>query len=392
MKIKRYLKKVIKVSIVFFPSLLFSVLPKNKKKIAFISDTRTELGGNLKYMYDAIPSTYDKKVILKEDRRKKRNFREKVNFLYTLSTSKYIFLEDLVQATSFFHFSKRQEIIQLWHGPGAYKKFGYSRSVKNSGDVKKVHRGYKKYTKAIVSSEGIRENYAEAFGISIDKVYATGFLRTDLFFDKKYISKTRKELFNKYPQLKNKKVILFAPTYRGAPYKNIDKNGAYYDFNKLNWDKLYRELKDEYVFVLKWHPALYNNIKNGQLNAPNLTKYKDFYFDLSEYRDINELLLITNVLITDYSSVIFDYVLLNKPIIYFVYDLEEYASGRGFYYDFDEYVYGDVVKNQSALIKSIKKENMAKTKREKFYQKFMSACDGHSIEKTYDLIFKDQNR
>ena len=108
---------------------------------------------------------------------------------------------------------------------------------------------------------------------------------------------------------------------------------------------------------------------------------------MSEERDINDLLLITDVLITDYSSVIFDYYFTNKPIIYFTYDLKEYADGRGLYFPFEEYVYGDVVKTYIELIKSIKEENMEHKKRQAFYEKFISSCDGKSTKKTYEWIF-----
>src|SRR5699024_12464411 len=72
----------------------------------------------------------------------------------------------------------------------------------------------KNYTKALVSSEGVRENYAEGFGIMLDRVYATGVPRSDVFFDAEYKSYVRDTLYSKYPYLKDKKVILFAPTFR----------------------------------------------------------------------------------------------------------------------------------------------------------------------------------
>ena len=396
MKIKKKLKKLkkgIKAVMTYLISFGIGIVSKvDKSKVLFISDVRDEIGGNLKFMYDYIGDDYKKTVILKHDRRTKRTFSEKINTIFNLVTSKYIFLEDLVQITSYVKFKKSQKIVQLWHGPGAFKKFGYSRHVNNGGDLKAIHPGYKKYTHAIVSGEGVKENYAEAFGISIDKVFATGFLRTDMFFDKKYIIKTKTELYEKYPFLKNKKVILFAPTYRGAPYKNVSAGGANYDFSKLNFSKIYKELKKDYIFIFKWHPALYNNITNGQVDLPDLSEYKDFYHEFSEFRDINELLLLTDVLITDYSSVIFDYALLNKPIVYFAYDLDEYANGRGMYYPFEEYTYGNVAVNCDELITHIKKEDMMNTKRKKFMKKFMSACDGKSIQKTYNCIFNEEKK
>ena len=377
--------KILNAGFNFGMSIVFFLLPKNKNKVLFVSDTRLKLDGNLKYMYDYIPNKYNKVVFLKGDRRAKRSVSDRLKLIYNLSTSKYIFVEDVVQVMAYYVFGKKQEIIQLWHAAGAYKKFGYSRLGEFDGVI---HKGYKKYTKAIVSGSGIRKNYAEAFGISIKNVHATGCLRTDMFFDKKYIKNKKLELLKKYPEFKNKKVILFAPTYRGKPYRDISEGGASYDFSKLNLDRIYKDLGNDYVFIFKWHPALYNNIKNGQIKDLDLKKYKDFYYDLSEYREINDLLLITDVLITDYSSVIFDYLLLNKPIVYFTYDLDEYENGRGMYYKFSDYVYGEVAKNSKELINAIKKENLMEDKREEFNNKFMDACDGQSTKKTFDLIFK----
>jgi len=98
------------------------------------------------------------------------------------------------------------------------------------------------------------------------------------------------------------------------------------------------------------------------------------------------LLVVADVLVTDYSSVIFDWYLLNKPVIYFTYDLEDYEAGRGLYDDFDEYVYGRVTTNYLELLEAIKNKKLALERREAFRYKFMSACDGHSTEKAINLI------
>ena len=125
---------------------------------------------------------------------------------------------------------KGQEIVQLWHGAGAYKKFGFSRA--NGDEGIKIHKGYRKYAKAIVSAEPIRKCYAEAFDIALQKVQATGVPRTDIFFDQEYIKNKREELYRDFPFLKDKKVILFAPTYRGTRAED-----AAYDFDKImRWE------------------------------------------------------------------------------------------------------------------------------------------------------------
>lgn len=360
-------------------SCIFCILFRLKKnKVLFISDVRNVLDSNLKYVYDNLDGNkFEKIVDLKQDRAYHRSFFKYIKTIYDLTTSKYIILDDFVFYIGHIYLRKEQEVVQLWHALGAFKKFGYSRN-----DLKNIDKGYKKYTKVITSSENIRECYSEAFGVTIDKVKATGIPRTDMFFDKENIKEKKEEIYLKYPELKNKKVITFAPTYRGKSLRD-----AHYDFDKLDVDKIYNELKEGYIFIFKWHPAIYNNIKLGNIKGYDLEKYNGFFIDLSDNRDINDLLLVTDILVTDYSSVIFDYLFVNKPIVYFSYDLPEYEAERGLYYPFNDYVYGDITKNTKELIDSIKKEDLTIETRKAFKQKFMEACDGDSTKKTCDWIF-----
>ena len=176
--------------------------------------------------------------------------------------------------------------------------------------------------------------------------------------------------------------MLFAPTYRG---KNIFE--ADYDFDVLDLDKIYNALGDDYVFCFKWHPYLVSNLKRRGKVSYDLSPYKGFYKDLSEYREINDLLLVTDVLVTDYSSVIFDYSLLKKPLVFFTYDMDTYDGLRGMYFPFEDYVYGSITKTMDELIKAIRDEDMCTAKRSAFAEKFMSECDGTSTLKTCDYIF-----
>ena len=386
-KLLRTIKRVILWGTKYIISRVFNMFMKlDNNKVLFMSDVRSVLGGNLKSVYDALSKDKTLKLVLelKEDRRIKRKFKDFVRLMKNIATSKYILLDDYSRTINLIKVRKGQEVVQLWHGPGAFKKFGYSRPGHNK--YKKLFvAGHKNYTKAIVTADEIKWCYAEGFGMDINNIKATGFPRTDLLFDDEYKNKIREEIYLSHPEFKNKKVIMFAPTYRGD-----STSRAYYDWEKLDLDKIYNELKEEYIFVIKWHPAVYNNIKNGQYEGYDLEKYNGFFVDLSENRDINDLLLITDVLITDYSSVIFDYALLNKPIVYFTYDLEDYENGRGLYYEFKDYVYGDVAKNCDELITAIKNGNMANELREVFMKKFMDACDGKSTEKTCKWIFGDK--
>lgn len=367
-------------------SRIFCMALKMKEnRILFLSDVRDVLDGNLKFVYDMLEDEKCEKVLsLKKDRKAKRSMKEKMKLVYYLATSKYVLLDDYSRMISIMKVRKGQEVCQLWHGAGAFKKFGYSRQDKMTKSWMDKVNGHRNYTKAIVSAEQIRWCYAEGFGMDIEKVKATGMARTDIFFKQDYIQQKREELYQEYPYLNNKKVILFAPTYRGVSLKQ-----SYYDYEKLDVEKIYQEFANKgYVFLFKWHPGHYYQMQQQGIKPYDLEKYENFFYDFSDKRDINELLLITDILITDYSSVIFDYALLNKPVVYFVYDYDEYQKDRGLYFDLEDYIYGDIAQNTEDLIRAIQEEKVLEEQRKRFMEKFMNACDGNATKNTCQWIFE----
>lgn len=372
---KKIRKALVLMAFAMYNRIVALFIKVDENKIVFASEARETLKGNLKVLYEQMPDTYVKKVYVKSDRRDSIPLKETLALWKDLTTAKYILLDDFYGLTSSMKVRDGQELVQLWHGSGAFKKFGFSR-IETGDNIKSVHTGYRKYTKATVTAEPIRKCFAEAFDIDIEKVQAVGSPRTDMFFDNSVVEEKKKIVYEIYPELKNKKVVLIAPTYRGRKVED-----ASYDFDKLNIEKLIRELGEEYKVVVKWHPALYNNIKRGICAFDN-----DKVIDASNYSDINDLLLVSDVLVTDYSSVIFDWYLIDKPVVFFTYDLEEYEAGRGLYYDFDQYVYGLVATTCDELVESIKCEKLCEEKRQAFGEKFMNACDGKSAQKTISWI------
>lgn len=376
----RKIKKAIELIAFFVYNRIGALFMKlDEQKIVFASEAREALKGNLRVMYEKMPETYVKVVHVKSDRRDSITLKDTFALWKDLTTAKYILLDDFYGLTSAMKVRDGQELVQLWHGSGAFKKFGFSR-VETGDNIKSIHTGYRKYTKAIVTAEPIRWCFAEAFDIDIEKVQAIGSPRTDMFFDETIVQNTKEKVYSIYPELRNKKVVLLAPTYRGRKVED-----ANYDFEKLSIHRLVKNLGDEYKVVVKWHPALYNNIKRGICTFSN-----DEIIDASDYNDINDLLLIADVLVTDYSSVVFDWYLTNKPVVFFTYDLEEYEAGRGLYYDFEEYVYGLVAKDCYELESAIKRLELMEDKRNAFGEKFMSSCDGKSAEKITKWILGGQ--
>lgn len=353
----------------------------SENKVSFLTEAHGELNGNLAVMYDYLSKRgYELCVHVKSDRRNTSRLSETISVMRDISSSKYIFLDDFYGLMTGIKIKRDQKIIQLWHGAGAFKKFGFSR-IGTGDNLKRIHSGYKKYTNVSVTSENIIECYAEAFNISTDKIKALGIPRTDLFFDSDHMNRKREKVYKTFPNIKNKKVVLIAPTYRGGELEN-----ANYDFSKIKLNEIGADLGNDYVVMVKWHPALHNNILRGKCEIET----SDNITDCSDYSDINDLLLVTDVLVTDYSSVIFDYFLLNKPIVYYTYDLEKYKKDRGLYFDFEKYLYGPVATTYDQLIEAIKIEKTCEKERESFNSLFMKACDGRSTEKIFNWVFEEE--
>jgi CDP-ribitol ribitolphosphotransferase / teichoic acid ribitol-phosphate polymerase len=347
---------------------LFCLLPIKENKLLFASDSRDELEGNFKFIYEEMKKENLNLIyvfMLKKGINTKKTFKEIVLLAYNMATSRYILVDDFYPMVYPLRIRNGADLIQVWHAVGAFKKFGYSRTGLPGGPSLDS-LNHKNYTKVIVSSKNVAKHYAEGFGISENKIYPIGVPRTDIFFSQNYKEEKRKELFNQYPFLKSKKVILFAPTFRGN-----GQSTAYYPIEKLNIHLLYEKLKDEYVFLFKLHPFIDNK-------SIFPSQYKDFFYDFSEYKEINELLLVTDLLITDYSSVCFEYALLNKPMIFFAFDQEEYAEQRDFYYDYSSFVPGSIVKTTNELIEKITLKEYSMEKIPPFVDYFFDYKDCNS--------------
>ena len=376
LKPKNLKRRISNIVYKFLYNILKNLKVKNNR-IVFLSDSRIDFTGNFQFIYTEIVNRggYDIKYILKPRIDAKKSLKEKILFIYYICTSKYILLDDYYPQIYKYNIKNEIEVIQLWHACGAFKTFGFSRLGKEGGPSSKS-RNHKNYTKAIVSSESIKKHYAEAFGISEDKVISTGIPRTDIFFDEEYIINKKNELYSKYPLLKTKKVILFAPTFRGS-----GQGSAYYDFDRLNIDKLRKSLGDEYVIIMKLHPFIKETLQISEEN-------EDFIIDLSSEREVNDLLFIADIMITDYSSICFEYSLLNKPMIFFTYDLEEYIEKRDFYYPFESFVPGPIARTTDDIIEIINNSKFDLNKVDKFRDKFLSSLDGKSTKRVVDELLK----
>lgn len=279
---------------------------------------------------------------------------------------------------------KNSRLVQVWHGCGAFKKWGYSTKDSSWGlenEFFKKYNVHKTYTDIITSSENVNEIYAEAFDSDIDKVKALGVARTDVFFNKEFIESKTAEVRAKFKIADDKKILLWAPTYRGDSLQKSHNEIT------LDLEKMYRELKDDYVLLIKLHPHLVKGF-NANTFAPDYMK--GFAVKPHPSYPIENLLCAADIVISDYSSLIFEYSLLERPMIFFAYDLEEYDASRSFYYEYRSFVPGPITKDTDGIINEVKKAESYFDPSEfiSFRNKFMSACDGNSAKRILDEMIK----
>ena len=344
------------------------------KRVLMLSDSRDTLSGNFEFIDRELKNRgYAVDYFLRSSLDVRKTKEERKELCDKMSKAQFVVVDDFYPIVYPMRFREGSKLIQVWHAMGAFKTVGFSRMGKPGGPNPRS-LSHRNYDAAICSSEDVRKNYAEAFGISIDKVYATGVPRTDIFFDEQYKINTKEYIYNKYPQLKGKKVIMFAPTFRGNGQKS-----AHYDFSWIDFEKLKEKLGPEYCFILKIHPFV--------KNIEEMPNEDDFFINMTEEREINDLLFVTDILITDYSSVIFEASLLDIDTVFFVPDLEEYMASRDFYYPFEDYMFGKEARNTEELIDCIKEPAKDEKKIQKFKTKFCGACDGHSTKRVVDTLF-----
>ncbi len=180
----------------------------------------------------------------------------------------------------------------------------------------------------------------------------------------------------------NKKVILYAPTWRDDDYYGP---GRYKFSLKLDLNMLKEKLGDEYVVMLRTHYFIADSI--------DVTGLEDFVYNMSKYDDIAELYLISDILITDYSSVFFDYANLKRPMLFFTYDLDKYRDVlRGFYIDMEKELPGPLVFSTEEIIDAIQNIDDVNAKYagiyDEFYERFCGWEDGHASENCIKEVFK----
>lgn len=336
------------------------LLPINPNRITFVSLESNQLESDLKQIYNQLDKSYDIKMVLISYKKNSlwNNFLYMLNTflqIYYINTSKIVLISDNNYVIS--NFKRRGvTVIQVWHATGAVKKFGNC-----------LEREYviKNYDYVLACSPYWSIPYSEAFGVDSQDVKIIGLPRIDYLFQDDFKKESISSLEEKYPQIIGKKIILYTPTFRGNIYKGFEK--CDFDF-----ESVMKKLGDDYILVYKHHPL----IKNNQCYSNNQI------IDGSQ-EDLYQLFMITDIFISDYSSVIFDYSLLQKKMIFYVPDLEEYQQSVGHFVDYQE-MPGAICKEEKELIEAIKSTTTHDT--DSFSSKYFTYHDNQNTTRINEWI------
>lgn len=337
---------------------IFSQSEIENNLVSFIVDDNKSFISNFNYIKDEFEKNgdfnffyYNKNKLSIKDLKK-------------LSKSRYIFLNDNFLSLAYMNFNPKTIITQLWHAPGAFKKFGAS-SSKDKKEIDLIKKASEKTTFLISTSENINSEYSEAFQIDKSKIKPLGLPRMDYYFNN---HKDLRKMFNKkYPLAKGKKIILYAPTFRDNQYDNNV-------FNYLDLDKFNKQLGEEYVLAVRFHPKFSNHVSGSN------------FINVSDFENEQELLLIADLMISDYSSIAIEFAALNKPVLLFAYDFDNYVNDdRGFYFDLRDNDLGVIINSSDELIETIKNNDFQMNNSE-FLKSQFDYIDGNASKRIVDLV------
>jgi len=391
--LNRHFHEILKLPFYVLSTILYAVsfiIPKDKKLWLFGSWEGEKYSDNSKYFFEYIRNEH-KEVNAVWITKSKSIY----NYLKSrnIPAERYTSLKGMIlhlragvvvltkgkKDVNHYLLTKNTKTIQLWHGVG-YKKILFDTDLKNIYNkyiknlyVFPVLKNFLRYDLLISTSDLMKKRFSGSFNMNIKNIPVTGYPRNDIFFrdtmDKRAGSKV--------------KTILYAPTLRN---EGIGSNTVG-NLKKVEIEKLNSLLADNNtVMYVKLHFSEEDQIGDIDLSNIKLLKSDPFF-------DIQEFLCKTDILITDYSSIYFDFLLLDRPVIFFAYDLDDYIKNdRGLYEKYEDVTPGDMVRSWDEVICSVQKNlenpDRFKEERKKLKEKYWEYFDGKSSERVYNEIMK----
>ena len=381
-KLKRSLKKAAGALNILSQRVIYSVVRAfrflRKPHILFLCEKRDELAPNMSALYDRMLGRgLDKKYAIEISARntESRHYSKlsTAGVIVKIARADVIIVDDYVPAFNTLALADSVRVIQIWHAGVGFKGVGYSRW--GHFGCPPPFSAHRRNDFAIAASKEVREVFSEPFGILEEQVIPTGMPRMDDYLSEENRALVEKKLYESYPSFKDKNVILFAPTYRGRNRKT-----SYYPYELIDFEELYRYCEDtNSVVMFKMHPWIDDDLKIDE-------RYSDRFYSMSGYPNINDLFYITDLLITDYSSCIYEFMLMKKPMLFFAYDLERYSVSRGFHRDYASNVPGKIVYTFDELLRAMREEDYEFEKVDQMLPMYFDHIDSHSSDRVIDWL------
>ncbi|TWT04967.1 CDP-glycerol glycerophosphotransferase family protein [Planomicrobium sp. CPCC 101079] len=298
-----------------------------------------------------------------------------VKSIYHLATSKYVFIDNYMGFLAAIQFRQKVKCIQLWHAAGAIKKFGWSEPethTRSERAKKRFQQVYNRFQFIPVSSQQMADIFSEAFHLDAGHFLYTGVPQTDFYFDAEAKARSLQNVAETYPAIQGKKVVLYAPTFRKGSLHQMDL--------QLDMEKFTEALDESYMLLIRLHPAVHE-----ATHVPDHPRI----LVVNNYPHINELLVASDILITDYSSIPFEFSLLNKKMIFFTYDLESYGQSQGLWAETSLYFPGPIAKNTQEVLEEIMNPQIDFEKIEQFRFHWNTFSTGKSTENLISTIYRD---
>jgi CDP-glycerol glycerophosphotransferase (TagB/SpsB family) len=268
-------------------------------------------------------------------------------------------------------------VVQTWHACGALKKIGYSVLGKSFGVSEmstSLIRIHSNYDICLAASQAAVDQYVEAFRQPASLfVTDIGIPRTDVLIRDEGRARLVDTIRQRYDIPTDRRVIMFAPTFRGDSLIKARHP------DDLDLELLAGTLGEDHLILLRLHPAVRSAVTIGHDLA-------GFVRDVTDYPEVNELLLVTDVLVTDYSSLIFEFALLGRPMAFFAPDADAYDDERGFYFDYRTGVPGPVFETTDALAAYLATGAFDVESVRRFARTWFDVADGHASERFVDRI------
>lgn len=359
------LKKRILYMMLYLVHLFRIFMPQKTDRITFISITQDHPTQDFRLLYDALQQEgrYDIRLLLMVY---EPSLKSSVLFvfhsirqLYALHTSKLVILNDNNYVVTNFK-PANTKVLQIWHACGAVKKFG-----------NQIHREYpiQNYDYVIANAERWITPYKEAFGVQPSQVMITGMPRADRLCDRRQRDRYQQAFYQKYPTLQGKTLILYAPTFRGNIVKGLRYEG-------MDMKQVVEALDEHCILMYKLHPLLKDVVLDDHERLLNV-------FDENLYM----LMEVSDVLISDYSSILFDYALLQKKMVCYASDMQEYEDTIGFNIDLQQEMPCPICVQEEDVIRELNAyQTFDRLALRRFQTCFMPHTDGLNTQRVIALI------